>query len=340
MTYTILGAGALGSIIGAHLINAGEDVTILARGARAAHLQEHGISITGLVDITVPCQVETDPRRLTQTDTLVVAVKTYHTIDAIQPLGHLKVDSVFSVQNGVLKNQQLIDVFGEKAVLGSIGILSGELLDDGMVRFTLNQIVEIGELPDGTSERTNAIVASLNNAHINAAESDSIQSVEWSKFVGWSGYASVSVLSRLATWRFLSDDDSARITARVMQETSAVAATLGIPIVDKAPFPSGQVSQGSEDKAIAILQQAGENLRENAPQHRMSTLQDVERGSRLEIEETLGHTVREAERLGAPVPTVDTCYRMLSSIDRSLARDTLAQPNGLGGNRHHKNEAG
>ena len=50
----------------------------------------------------------------------------------------------------------------------------------------------------------------------------------------------------------------------------------------------------------------------------MSTLQDVERRQRLEIEETLGHTVREGARLGVQVPTVETCYRLLGSIDRSL----------------------
>ena len=318
MNTIILGGGALGSIIGAHLIRAGEDVTILARGTRAAYLREHGLSVTGLVDISVECKVETDPSRIGETDVLLVAVKTYHTVDAIRPLKHVRVGSVFSVQNGVLKNQQLIDVFGQDAVLGCIGILSGELLDDGLVRFTLNQIVEVGELPAGASERSESIAASLNGAGINAAATDSIQVSEWSKFVGWSGYASLSVLTRLETFKFLSDVDSARVTARVMRETASVAAALGVPIEDKAPFPSGRVSEGTEDEAVAVLKKAGEALGDRAPQHRMSTLQDVERGQRLEIEETLGHTVREGERLGVLVPTVETCYRLLGSIDRSL----------------------
>ena len=318
MNYIILGGGALGSIIGAHLIQAGEDVTILARGTRAAHLQKHGLSVTGLVDISVPCKIETDPSRIDEADVLLVAVKTYHTVDAIRPLKHIRAGSVFSVQNGVLKNQQLIDVFGKDAVLGSIGILSGELLDNGRVRFTLNQIVEVGELPSGASKRSESIAASLNTAGINATATDSIQVSEWSKFVGWSGFASLSVLTRLETFKFLSDVDSAWVTARVMRETASVAAALGVPIEDKTPFPSGRVFKRTEDEAVAVLNQAGETLGEKAPQHRMSTLQDVERGQRLEIEETLGHTVREGARLGVQVPTVETCYRLLASINRSL----------------------
>jgi 2-dehydropantoate 2-reductase len=57
MRVVVLGAGALGSVIGAHLARAGEDVTLIARGKRVARLQEHGATITGLVDFTVPVTV-------------------------------------------------------------------------------------------------------------------------------------------------------------------------------------------------------------------------------------------------------------------------------------------
>ena len=271
------------------------------------------------MDFSVPCQVETDPTLISAADVLLVSVKTYQTMAAIRPLEHLHVESVFSVQNGVLKNNQLASVFGEEAVLGSIGMLSGELLADGMVRCTLNQIVEIGGLPDGITERSEVVATSLNDAGINASASASIRTSEWSKFVGWSGLMALSVITRSETYKFLSDADSARIAARVMRETAAVAAALDIPLQDKAPIPSAQISRGTEDEAVAILNRVGGTFRERAPQHRMSALQDVDRGQRLEIEETLGYTVAEAQRLGVPVPTVETCYRLLSSIDRSLA---------------------
>jgi 2-dehydropantoate 2-reductase len=61
MHIVILGAGALGTVLSAHLTRAGEDVTLIARGQRAAYLQEHGAIITGLVDFTVPVRVVIDP---------------------------------------------------------------------------------------------------------------------------------------------------------------------------------------------------------------------------------------------------------------------------------------
>jgi 2-dehydropantoate 2-reductase len=57
MKIVILGAGALGTVLGAHLARAGEDVTLIARGQRAAYLQAHGATLTGLVDCTVPITV-------------------------------------------------------------------------------------------------------------------------------------------------------------------------------------------------------------------------------------------------------------------------------------------
>src|SRR6266436_1171928 len=106
MKFVILGAGALGSIMGTHLARAGQDVTIIARGQRAAYLERHGITLTGLADFTAPVAVATDPRTVWEADVLVVAVKTYDTEPALASIRHLRVGTVLSIQNGVLKDEQ------------------------------------------------------------------------------------------------------------------------------------------------------------------------------------------------------------------------------------------
>ena len=47
MKFAILGAGALGTILGAHLSRAGHEVTMLARGERARTLQRQGLVLNG-----------------------------------------------------------------------------------------------------------------------------------------------------------------------------------------------------------------------------------------------------------------------------------------------------
>jgi 2-dehydropantoate 2-reductase len=63
MKVAVLGAGALGSIVGGHLARAGHQVVVIARGARAAYLQAHGVTLMGLADFTVPVAVITHPAR-------------------------------------------------------------------------------------------------------------------------------------------------------------------------------------------------------------------------------------------------------------------------------------
>src|SRR5262245_19329151 len=157
MKIIVLGAGALGSIIGAHLVRAGEEVIFIARGHRAAFLQQHGIVIAGSGDFTVPVTVTTHPHEVQTTDVLFVTVKTYDTEPALASVRHLCVPSVLSVQNGVFKNEQLAQTFGWERVLGAAAFLSGELLPDGPVRFTVNRHLALGELPEGTSARAHVL---------------------------------------------------------------------------------------------------------------------------------------------------------------------------------------
>ena len=56
-----------------------------------------------------------------------------------------------------------------------------------------------------------------------------------------------------------------------------------------------------------------------APTHRMSALQDLEAGRRLEVHETLGYAAREAQRLQVSAPTIALCYEIVGAID-SLPR--------------------
>src|SRR5215475_613635 len=148
MKIVILGAGALGTVLGAHLARAGEDVTLIARGQRAAYLQEHGATITGLVDFTVPITVVTAPQQVHNADVLMVTVKTYDMDAALASVKHLDVGSVLSIQNGVLKDEQLAETFGWAKVLGAMTTLSAAVLPTGIVRFIANLGLYLGELPE------------------------------------------------------------------------------------------------------------------------------------------------------------------------------------------------
>jgi ketopantoate reductase len=73
------------------------------------------------------------------------------------------------------------------------------------------------------------------------------------------------------------------------------------------------------EEAVAGLHHIGETMEaQGSAAHKISTLQDLERGRRLEVEETLGYAVQKGMELDVWLPTVETCYRFLTGINRHL----------------------
>jgi 2-dehydropantoate 2-reductase len=318
MKIVILGAGALGTVLGAHLARAGEDVTLITRGQRAAYLQAHGATITGLVDFTVPVTVVTDSQQVQDADVLMVTVKTYDMASALVSVKHLDVGSVLSLQNGVLKDEQLAAIFGWDKVLGAMAAFSAEVLPTGTVQFTINQGFFLGELPAGISDRVQTLATTLERAGIVAKVTPSMQSVEWSKYVMLVGSMPLAVLTRLETYKFLHNHHTASVEASLLHEMAQIAITRGIALEDVAFFPAKTLSQLSLADTVAYLRHQGEQRASQTPTHKLSALQDVERGKRLEVEETLGYAVRQGAALGIPMPTIEVCYKLMAGINHYL----------------------
>lgn len=320
MNIVILGAGALGTVLGAHLAKAGEDVTLIARGERAAWLQKHGATISGLVDFNMPVTVVTNPQHVQKADVLIVTVKTYDTASALASVSHLEVGSVTSIQNGVVKDDLLARTFGEERVLGAMAAFSAEVLPTGTVRFTVNAGFYIGELPTGVSERAQTLTDTLNHAGIVATTTPAIRSLEWSKYAVFVCLMAPAVLTRLETYKFLQDAHTAAITASLLHEMVAIASALHIELEDTSFIAVKTLGQLSLDDAITQIRHRGEQFASQAPAHKVSTLQDLEQGRKhLEVEETLGYAVQQGAKLGVPTPTMTTCYRLIAGINRALA---------------------
>ena len=316
MKFVILGAGALGTIIAAYLTRSGEDVTLIARGARAKLLIENGVTVTGLDDFTTQVETADDPVMVTSADVLILATKTYDTAAAIASVQHMGVGSVFSIQNGVMKNDLLAAAFGQDLVLGSICMIGGAIQADGTANYIMGNPTLIGELSGDASARTSDIVNRFTNSGLSAAVADNILSEEWTKFVGWLGLSALAVLTRRETWKFLADEDSARIVARIVREAAQLPRHLDIPLKAGGAFSLDLITTIGEDAATALLVERGEAQRTTAPNFRQSMLQDVDKGKQFEVEETFGHVVQQAKAFGLAVPTIETCYGILAGLNR------------------------
>src|SRR4051812_44048599 len=294
MKFAILGAGAMGTILGAHLSRAGHEVAMIVRGERARVLQRQGLVLNGLSDIKARPAVIDDPRKLHETGTLIVATKAIDSAQALETLRHLRLDNALSVQNGVLKNELLAAVFGYSRVLGAMADFSGELLANGEVKFTRNVCLHIGEEKGGTSPRAEELAAAIDAAGVRCVAASNIRTREWSKYTGWIAQFPLAVLTRQITWKFLMDPSSALVIVRIVREAAQLAAAMQIELTDMPPLPVPSIVHASDEHAIEIIRGIGQKFLDNSPEHRMSAQQDVLRGSRLEYEETLGYALTKA----------------------------------------------
>ncbi|NNL99275.1 MAG: hypothetical protein HKO62_00905, partial [Gammaproteobacteria bacterium] len=137
-----------------------------------------------------------------------------------------------------------------------------------------------------------------------------------SKFVGWIAWLAASVLARQPTWKWLSDPDFGAMIIQLTREAALLAARHGIPLRDQSPLYAASLVSDSDAAALERLASMGADIHANAPAHRMSSLQDLERGAPLELAETIGFLLDEAEREGIAMPTVRCVYGQLRGIDR------------------------
>ncbi len=156
MQLTIIGAGAIGGTIGAHLIRDGHD--ILFCDADAAHvdaINQHGLTICGPVEnFTVQARAvrpDAVPPELTRA---AVAVKSHHTAAAAEVLrGRLDPDGyVVSFQNG-LNVDALAAVVGPSRVIASFVNFGADVLEPGRIMQGNVGTFRVGEPGGGLSER-------------------------------------------------------------------------------------------------------------------------------------------------------------------------------------------
>lgn len=152
MKAVIIGAGAIGGTIGAHMARAGHDVLLCdADEAHVAAVNRHGLHILGPVDDFVVDVPAVTPDGLPDSfDRAMVAVKSHHTEAAAGLLTHrLSTDgSVLSIQNG-LTADVLIGAVGRERVLSSFVNFGADLMAPGEIMQGNIGTFRVGELDGG-----------------------------------------------------------------------------------------------------------------------------------------------------------------------------------------------
>src|SRR5208282_853606 len=138
----IAGAGAIGSIVGGMLHDAGHEVTLLGRRTHLDAIAREGLKISGLFgERTVTgLALADDPAKLNGRFGLILcAVKSYDTESIAAAIADRLADdgAIVSMQNGLGNIESLIERFGRRRVLGARVIFGADIPAPGSARVTV-----------------------------------------------------------------------------------------------------------------------------------------------------------------------------------------------------------
>lgn len=317
-SFVIVGAGSVGTVLAGSLARAAHDVTLVARSAYRSALSARPLHVYGISDFEVRVQV-VDRANHGSPDYLILAVKTPDTGSALASVEGLTPRSVLSLQNGIVKDDQLAQAFGEERVIGATSIIGATMAQPGIAEHTFNGVTLVGELAGGGSERVERLVSILSWAGLNAQVAEDVVSAEWSKLCQFVPAGLLSVLSRLPYYQVCLSEPLAELFIAITLECAAVAAACGAKVGDYPGFNIQTLVESPRPEAVASILDRGRDLEQRGmTSMRISMLQDVERGRRTEVEETAGEVVRRAQTAGVPVPCTSFGYSVVKGIEATL----------------------
>jgi 2-dehydropantoate 2-reductase len=323
MRVVVLGAGGVGSVVAGYLARAGYDVVMLARPGHAAKVQQDGLQIVGLERFTVRVPAFADAKDLRAADMLIVTVKTKDMTRALAGVAHMQVGGVASLQNGVVKNEQIASVFGWDKVVGATTMIGASILQDGEVEYTLDGVTFFGELDKRVSDRVNQIVELFVKSGLKGAVADDIESVEWTKQAFQNPFAPLSAITRLPVHLVWSSLHLAALSVHMFREVVAVAKARNISLSKHQAWSLFNIATWRDapfEEAVRMINDVGARVTASGRTHILpSMLQDVLAGKQTEIEETVGYVMKEGQRLGIPVPYTEFAYQTVKTIEENYS---------------------
>lgn len=289
MRIAVMGTGGVGGYFGARLARGGHDVAFIARGKQLAALRSDGLRVESPQgDLHLPEVVATDdPAGLDPVDLVLFSVKLWDTEDAaelIRPL--LRADTaVVSFQNGVVKDDILRRVLGDRHVLGGVSYIAATIEAPGVIRHsgTLQKLT-FGEYGGTRSPRVEAFRAACADSGIDAEISDHIEQTIWEKFVFLVGLSGTTSMTRTPIGPIRGNPRSRAFLRDVMDEVVQVARAQGVPLPDDYA-----------DDRLAFA--------DTVPDTMTSSMHhDLEHGNRLEVGWLSGDVVDRGRTHGVPTP--------------------------------------
>ncbi|HPC90403.1 MAG TPA: 2-dehydropantoate 2-reductase [Methanothrix sp.] len=310
--YLIYGAGAIGSVLGGFLQEAGAAVTFHGRGGHFRAMQESGLHITGIWgEHHIPAgEISVlDPSAAGAFSMILLCVKARDTLEAAAQAAPLLTDDgiMLSMQNGLNNWESIAGQVGQHRTAGSRVIFGSEIVEPGHVRVTVNaDDVLLGE-PFSPANRPllKRLEADLLKSGIPArvVGRDEIWAAIWGKVLYNCSLNPLGALLGVPYGRLGESEHTRGIIRHVIEEIFLVmqARDVSVPYRD------------ADDYYHFLLDR---QLPPTA-EHRASMLQDITAGRMTEIDALNGAISRYGRELSISTPYNDLLTALIKFKERA-----------------------
>jgi 2-dehydropantoate 2-reductase len=298
----VAGAGVIGSLFAAHLARVAEVSALTRREDHARALTSDGLRVSGRADFHVSLNAATTPDALPEPDLVIVASKGGD-VEAVaaQLAGHWADAIVMTVQNGIGADE-IVARHGNWRQLTGVTFMSGTRHADTHVEYVLDTATWIGPSRGTTPADAQRVADLIVASGLKAEAFDDLRPAQWSKLIFNATVNTVAALTGLPHdphFAAVSEPNDLGILVRaLMDEGKAVAAAAGVTL-------------GEDPWEMNVL------ATQRGNRHYPSMLEDVAARRRTEVDMITGSLVREAKRLGVPVPLHETMYRLIKAKEAS-----------------------
>lgn len=326
MRICVVGAGAIGGMLGVKLAVAGHEVTLVARGPHLEAIRSRGLRLVmsdGTEHVAEGMAATADIRACGVQDLVILGVKAHQLPPLVDDLRTLFHDEtlVLPTQNGIPwwyfqglgghwegrvlhsvdPGGRLSEGIEAHRIIGCVVYPAAEIESPGVIRHIEGLRFSVGELDGKRSERIQAMADVLVAAGLKSFVLDDVRSEIWLKAWGNLSFNPISALTHATLEDICRFAPSRELAATMMREAQAVAEALG------AHF------RVSLERRIAGAESVG--------RHKTSMLQDVEAGKRLEVEALIGAVVELAEITGIPVLAIRTMHAATRLLDHIIGQE-------------------
>lgn len=318
MKIGIVGAGAMGSVYGGILGDAGDEVWLLdVWKEHIEAIRQRGVRVEGASgDRTVRVNATLDATEAGVCELVIVATKAMDTEAGVKnatPM--IGPDTlVLTIQNGLGNAERMERLVGSKNLLvGIAGGFGASVVAPGHVHHHGWESIHLGEFSGAISGRLQQVARVWEKAGFRVKVFDDIQPLIWGKLMGNVGFSAVCTITGLRVGQVLKNPWASSVVEANVREAFAVAQAKKIRI--------------AYDDPVAWVREFGAKIPDAQP----SMLQDILAGRRTEIDSLNGAVAEEAERLSLPAPmnrAVTVLVKALEEKVRTLGRAYGVYPEG------------